>query len=446
MARSAKRVRLRETSLILAPIAIAVAVVAGAFWFAARLVEPAPPMQLVVATASKGSPYHRIAERYQQYMARNGVQLVLRETTGSFENLKLIKTPGSGVQAAILQGGIAGAEDAPSLQSLGRILYEPVWVFYRGGERLERLSQLAGKRVLVGPSGGGTHFLATRLLAASGVTAQNTTLVNMELPDYVEALKSGKADAGVLVLAPDARTIQRLFAESELRLMSLSQADGLAQRFPYLSKIDLKQGIVDFGRNVPDVDTAMVATRAALVVHEDLHPALANLLTQAVLIEQAQPVVGPNGEAPILQRVREQASASDPEFPMSDEARRVYRSGTPFLQRYLPFWAATLLDRLAVMLVPILGVLLPMLRIGPKLYTWQVRRRLLHWYDELKKVEADLADEPDAVAIAAKRARVEEIDEAVGEIPMPLAFANQLYDLRAHIDLVRRRLNDMKAA
>jgi TRAP-type uncharacterized transport system substrate-binding protein len=437
-------VRARETIYTLGPALLGVVLVALAFWGASRFVEPAPPMHLTIATASKGSPYYRIAERWQKHLARNGVRLELRETAGSLQNLELVRREGSGVMAAIVQGGISSATDAPELVSLGRIAYEPVWVFYRGEERLDRLSQLAGKRVLIGPAGGGTSFLATRLLAASGVTDKTSTLVNMDLPDYVDALATGKADAGLLVLAPDARTIERLFAVPDIRLMSLSQADALAQRFPYLSRIDLKHGIVDFSRNIPSADTAMVATLAAVVIHENLHPALANLLTQAIVAERAQPLVGPNGEAPILQRMADQLGV-DPEYPLSDEARRVYRAGTPFLQRYLPFWLATLADRLAVMLVPIIGVLLPMLRLGPKLYTWQVRRRLLHWYQELKLVEDDLDARPDDATIAAKLGRVDEIEQAVNEIPLPLTFTNQLYDLRQHIELVRHRLTSRRA-
>lgn len=437
-------VRIRETLMTAGPLAIGLLLVATAFWAAAKFITPAPPMQMVIATATKGSPYYKMAERYQEHLARNGVRLELRETTGSFENLRLIKEDGAGVQAAILQGGIMGANETQGLLSLGRVSYEPLWVFYRGEQRLERLSQLAGKRILVGPQGGGTQFLSSRLLAASGVTDANSTLVSMELPDYVDALATGQADVGFLVLAPDARTIQRLFAVDGIRLMSLAHAEAYAQRFPFLSRIELKQGIVDFARNVPAEDTSMVATLAAVAVREDLHPALANLMTQAILAERNQPLMGPNGEAPIFQRMAEVASVSDPEMALSDEARRVYRSGTPFLQRYLPFWLATLADRMMVMLLPIVGVLLPMLRIGPMLYAWQVRRRLLYWYRELKVLEEDIGPDADAALINRKRARVEEIELAVNEIPLPLTFTNQLYDLRAHIDIVRRRLGELR--
>lgn len=443
MAKSTTGVKLREIVLTVGPALLSVVLVAAAFWAASKFVQPAPPMTLTIATASKGSPYWRVAERYQAQLAKNGVKLVIRETTGSFENLALLKDPNSGVHAALIQGGITSAADAPQLLSLGRIAYEPVWIFYRGDEPLERLSQLAGKRVLVGPAGGGTYFLATRLLAANGITQETATLIPMELPDYVEALSTGKADAGFLVLGPEARTVQRLLGTPGVRLMNMTQADAYAQRFPFLSRIELKHGVIDFGRNIPSADTTMVATLAAVVVHEDLHPALANLLTQTIVADRTQPVVGPNGEAPILQRLGEQSIGNDPEFPLSDEARRVYRSGTPFLQRFLPFWLATLADRMTVMLVPILGVLLPMLRFGPMLYQWQVRRRLLYWYRELKNVELGLNASAGPDVITVKRVRIEEIEAAVNEIPIPLPYTNQLYELRSHIDMVRRRLADL---
>lgn len=422
------------------PIVLVLVFVAATFWLASKFVEPAPPKSFVMATASKGSPYWRTAERYQQFLARNGVTLVLQETTGSLENMQLLRSAGSGVQAAILQGGITSGSDVAELQSIGRIAYEPVWVFYRGATELSRLSDLKGKRILVGPAGGGTNFLATRLLAASGVTPDTATLATMELPDYVDELASGRADAGLLVLGPEARTIQRLFAVPDLRLMSLSQADAFSQRFPYLSKIELKQGVVDFARNLPVVDTAMVATLAALVVRSDLHPALANLLAQAVVSMHAEPVVGPNGEAPIFQRITDFPTLNDPEFPLSEDARRVYKSGAPILQRFMPFWLATLLDRMTVMLLPIIGVLLPALKLGPMLYQWQVRRRLLYWYRELKRLERGLTSTTTPDVIAQKRAMVEAIEAAVNEIPIPVMFSNQHFDLRQHIDVVRRRL------
>jgi TRAP-type uncharacterized transport system substrate-binding protein len=413
---------------------------AAVSWFASQFVSPAPPQKIVIATASRGSPYYRLAEQYRQFVAESGVALDIRETAGSLENLRLLKDGTSGVALGFLQGGIASLRDAPDLRSIGRLLYEPLWVFYRGDQRMDRLSELAGKRVLVGPPGGGTHQLAIRLLAANGVTADTATLINMELPDYVDALASGRADAGLMVLAPDAGTVARLFAAPHVKLMSLAQADAYSQRFPYLSKVELRQGVVDLARNIPPSDSVLVATMAALVVRDDLHPALVNLMTQAVVDVHAMPMIDPNGSAGILGRPGEFPVTVDPEFPLAPDAARVYKSGPPFLQRYLPFWLATFVDRMAVFLVPFLGLGLPLLRFAPTLYTWRVRRRILRWYGELRKVEVEIGEHSAVKDFDHAFAAIDRIDMSVDRLSIPLGFSNQVYDLREHINLVRRRL------
>jgi TRAP transporter TAXI family solute receptor len=428
--------QLRDLSGILLP---ALLVVGGAFLVTLQFVQPAPPNRIVVAAASKGSPYFDLAERYRRALAVHGVTLEIRETSGSLENLKLMLDDRAGVAAGFLQGGIATARDAPSLRSLGRVLYEPLWIFRNADAPIERMSDLKGKHVLVGPAGGGTNQLATQLLAASGVTRETATLINMELPDYVEALGHGKADAGFLVLAANARTVHQLFADPNVRLVGLPQADAYAQRFPFLTRLDLPEGIIDFAENIPAADTPLVATVASFVVRDDIHPALANLLTQAMLAAHGAPVTDGTGEVGVFEGSGVFPMQNDPVFSMADEARQVYRSGPPFLQRYMPFWLATFLNRMILMVIPITGVLLPALRLAPILYTWRMRRRLLRWYRELKNIEIE-GEATSVQQIREKQARIEEIEHAVDHLKLPIGFANQLYDLRLHIDMVRRRL------
>ncbi|CAK0772875.1 C4-dicarboxylate ABC transporter substrate-binding protein [uncultured Gammaproteobacteria bacterium] len=429
--------QVRELALVAGP---AILVVLAAFWIAAQFVTPAPPKEITIAAAAKGSPYYETAQRYRQVLAESGIELKVRETSGSMENLDLIKDPNSNVVAAFLQGGLANSNDAPDVRSLGRIFHEPVWIFYQGQAKLERLTDLVGKRVLIGPAGSGTAALATRLLAASGVTKDTATLITMGLPDYVEALDQNKADAGVLVLAPEARTVKRLFDNPKIRLMNVVQADAYVQRFPFLLRVELKEGVVDFARDIPPADTQMLATTTGLVIKEDLHPALANLLTQAAVSIHRQPKLNANGEAGIFQRAGSFPIANDQEFPMSLDAVHVYKSGSPFLQRYLPFWLATLVDRLMVMLLPAIGILLPAVRGAQALYTWRIRRRLFYWYSELVKVDAEVYTHSAPDQIAETIRKIDLIQDAVNRLPIPLGFVDQLYNLRGHINVVRHGL------
>jgi len=422
----------------------ALAIAVAAFWFAFKYVKPAPPTSFAIDTASKGSPYYELALRYRDFIAKNGVDAEVRESQGSFDNLKGLKDDGANVDAGIIQGGITSRFDSPNLLSMGRLLTEPVWVFYRGDEHLDRLTQLKGKRVLVGPDGGGTNFLAKKLLDANGITAENTTLISMQLPAYIDEFLAGRVDAGFLVLGAEAMTVQKLLRTPGVRLMNMSQADGLIQRYPFLNRIVLRQGVIDFGKNIPPEDTSLVATRAALIVRDDLHPTLIALLAQAVLAVQSQPTLTNAGEARLFSLPSDSLANDDPEFPLAPEARRVYKNGPTFLQRLLPFWLATLLDRLIVLILPLLGIILPLIRIVPFIYNWRMRRRILHWYKQLKMLESDLPKAAPAELIAEKEKALDRIEEGVYKISMPIQYSADLYNLRDHVEFVRRRVSLIK--
>lgn len=424
----------------IALISVAVlAALAGLIWLGLRFADPAPPSQFAIASASKGAPYHQFAERYAKHFQKNAIRFENRESDGSVSNLKALLDPKSGVQAAFVQGGLFSAKDAPDVISIGRITYEPLWVFHHASVTVTRLSDLKGKRVLVGPAGGGTNGLALRMLAANGITAENAILINRPLPDYVDMIDKGEADAGFLVLAAEARTIQRLLVAENVRLKSFTNADAYTQKFPFLTRLELREGVVDLGKRIPPADTTLIATTTAVLVRGDAHPALVNLLAQAVQETHAPQSHDAQGQATLFQRAGLFPTSVDPEFAMAEEARRVYRAGPPFLQRYLPFWLATMIDRLILSLVVVLPLLIPLFKLGPQLYKWRIRRRIIYWYGTLKDLEAR-AKTASPAQLPAHLAEIDRIEEAVDDIPVPLGFADQLYELRQNVDAVRARL------
>lgn len=428
---------LREIAIIVVPLCLAIA---GVVWLASRFVDPPPPSTFVISTASKGSPYYRFAERYAPVFARNGITLEIRESEGSIANIQAMQASPD-VSAGFVQGGLFTQQSAPGLQSLGRIAHEPLWVFHSDRIQVTRLTDLIGKRVLIGPAGGGTSGLALRLLAANGVTGENATLLNSELPDYVDALANGRADAGFLVLAAEARTIQRLFQSPGVKLMSFTNADAYTQKFAFLSKLELNEGAIDLGRKIPPDNTTLLATTAAVVVRDDAHPALVSLLAQAVHETHSAPIRDASGQASLFQRAGEFPTAADPEFPMTDEARRVYRNGPPFLQRYVPFWLASTIDRLLVSMLVLVPLVVPVAKLAPQLYRWRMRRRILYWYGVLKRLEGQSRTLTTTAERTRSLAELDNIEAAVDLVPIPLGFADQLYELRQNIDAVRARLS-----
>jgi TRAP transporter TAXI family solute receptor len=420
--------------IIVTIVVPAIAVVA-AFWIAARYVRPAPPDTFVMATGPDGGAYHLFAQRYRDILQRDKITMQLKPTAGSIENLKLLKDPDSGVDVALIQAGVASGEPPSGLRSLGAIYYEPLWVFYRSKEEVEKLSQLSGKRLAVGPEGSGTRALALQLLKASGINPSNTTILPTGGNDAVKALLNGTVDATLMVASPDAPTVRALATASGVKLANLVQAEAFTRRFPYLSAVQLPRGALDLAADLPSRDMTLLTTTANLVVRADFHPALGFLLLQAA--------TETHDRAGVLQKNGEFPAPRESEFVLADEAKRFYKSGTPFLQRYLPFWAANFIQRMAVLLLPLVAVLLPLVKVLPALIQWRYKSRVFKWYGELKHLETAAAANPDPAHLESCFKRLEEIENGVNHTRVGTHYSDYLYNLRMHVDLVRTRLRKL---
>lgn len=405
--------------------------VAAGFWGAWQFVRPAPPRHLVLATGSPEGAYHMHGARYRDELAKEGVEVTLRPTAGSIDNLKRLNDPDSGVDAAFLQSGTATLDDGSGLAALGTLYPEPLWVFTRG-RALDTLDALKGRRLAIGAEGSGTRKLALTLLESHGLQTGQTTLLPLGGLAAAAALAKGEVDAVFAVGAMRSAAVWTLLYTPGARLMHFSQAEAYARRLPYLRVVTLPRGTIDLERNLPERDIALVAPTAQLVAREDLHPALGDLLLQA-----AHEI---HGDAEVFQKAGEFPNAKGTDIPLSREAERYYRNGKPFLQRYLPFWAATLIDRMIVLLVPIVAILLPLIKIAPGIYAWRVRSRVFRYYGELKLLEYQAQQDPTAKTRQEWLAELDRIEEAAHRLATPVAFANDVYTLREHVHMVRQTL------
>jgi len=406
------------------------------FWAAAQFIRPAPPKQLVLSSGAEGGAYQRFAARYKDVLARYDVALVEQPSAGAVENLQRLRDEKFNVDVGFFQGGSDRASDRDTLLSLGSFFHEPLWIFYRAslaqdGE-LDRITQLKGRRIAIGPAASGTHNLAMALLEANGISGKPTRIFPQTGIAAVEALQQGKIDALFVVGPTESAAVWLLLYSEGVRLMSVSHADAYTRRFPYLTRLTLPQGAVDLARNIPARDITLLSTMATLLVRKEVHPALVDLMLLA-----ATEVHGDSG---IFQKPGEFPNATQVDFPLSKEAERYYKSGKPLLQRYLPFWAATLIDRMVVMLVPVLALLIPIVKFAPSLYGWRVRSRIFRRYGELKFLEADVEQEPGRQSREEWLMRLDAIEKDVNRMPTPLAFSDMYYTLRGHIGLVRETI------
>lgn len=409
---------------------ITILVIAG-FLFTWQFVDPAPPKQITIATGMEGGSYAHYGERYKEILARKGITVTVRHTGGAKENIRLLNDPKSGVSIALVQGGIGDPFGAPDLRSVGSVFYEPLWVITRGqAEPPRSLQVLKGKRIAIGGGGSGTRVLAKALLTDNEIDDENSTFLDLGGKQATDALAQGRIDAAFFVSAELSRQLLELAKKPGMHLLDFARADAYARRYHYLSKIRLPKGVLDLANDFPPTNMTLVAPTGALVAHADIHPALIDLfLEAAVEVHRSGNLTTPFGMFP---------SAKFLDFPLSSDAERYLKSGPTFLRRVLPFWAAVLVERLIIMLVPLITLMIPLFKIAPPAYRWGIRRKIYRWYKELKEIEEDwraagaTGDSADFVA------RLDDIQDQVSHVNIPLSYAEDLYHLRLHIVFVRQ--------
>ncbi len=408
-----------------------------------KVLDPTPPTRVVLATGSEQGAYAQFGKRYASRLKAYGIEVELRYTQGAAENLALLRDPNSGVDIAFVQGGAdelltARGEDAEAdgLSSLGSLFYEPVWLFYREdsaqrllkGEALTSLTQLVGWKLNIGPAGSGVPNLMKKLLDANGVPTTGISLLDQGQTSAVMGVLAGDSDALVFASAPESLMVQMLLQTPGIKLFNFAQAEAYSRRFPFMSPVVLPRGVVDLARDIPPLDVKLVAPTATLVARDTVHPALVQLFVQA-----ARQI---HGEAGWFQKKGEFPSTANTERPLAKEADRFYRNGTPLLQRYLPFWLANLIDRMWPVLLSIVAILIPLSRLLPPLYEFRIRSRIFRWYGQLREIETAVGQRP---ANELNR-ELDDIETHLEQVTVPLSYADELYSLRSHINLVRARV------
>jgi TRAP transporter TAXI family solute receptor len=411
---------------------VTIALTAGAIVCAAIFVlRTMPPRSIAMATGPAGGAYHVIGRQYQALLARTGVGLRLVATAGSVENLALLRDPHSGVNIALLQGGTVG-KAAGELESLGTLFYEALWIFHRGGLEGETLAALRGRKVSIGAVGSGSHALLLELLKRNEVDQDVGELLALPPQEAADKLLAGEIDAAAMVASWDAPVVQQLIADERVKLLNIVRTDAYVALYPFLSKATVPRGGGDLAKDLPPADVTLIASKASLLVRNDLHPAIQYLLlSTAVQIHSGVGMFHHAGRFPAAEGI---------EVPLSREAVQFYKSGQPFLQDNLPFWMASLVGRLLVLLIPIIAVLYPMMRFLPALYGWLMRRKIARLYGELRFLEDEITAGGGPTDAAQLMARLDQLEKQANQLRMPIAYEGMTYLLRNHIGVVRNRL------
>ena len=407
----------------------AILLIVAGFWIAYQFVAPPPPKKIVISTGSKTGTYFKMAQQYRNALAEEGIDLEIISSTGSGENINRLLNKQADL--AFIQGGTGNHEE--SLLSLGSLYYEPLWIFLNKELDINNMAGLSGLRIAIGKEGSGTQILARQLLQLNQINTHAAELLELSSAEAAEALIQSNIDINIMVASVDSDIVQQLLQNEQVKLLTLERADAYIRLIPYLSKISLPEGVINLKNNIPPHAVTLLAPTANLVVSEDFSSALSVLLLRAAeKIHGKGSVFSDSSTFPSDQYIA---------YPMSDVAERFYSVGSPFLMRYLPFWPAVFIDRMIVMLIPLLALLLPLGKIMPPLYRWRIRSKIYRWYKELQEVDDAIHEQHLSLSeLAQLSTELSQIENEVNKVKTPLSYADQVYNLLLHIDLVRKKL------
>jgi TRAP transporter TAXI family solute receptor len=430
---------LRDLAVSIGPFALlTIALLVLTYWW----LDPNPPKRVVLATGPAQSAYDEFGKRYAEALKRYGITVELLPSEGSSANLELLRT--GKADLGFVQGGTAdfAYDDEESIASLGSLFVEPLWLFYREDtarrliqrDTVNTLGELKGWRVNVGTPGSGVPRLFGTLLDVNRIGKTELVLSELEQTPATVAFLEGDIDALVFASAPESLMVQMLLQSPGIKLLDFAQSEAYSRRFGYLTPVVMPRGVVDLAGDLPPRDVRLVASTTSLLTHTRTHPAILQLF--------AQTATSLHGGAGWFSRTGEYPSLEHSEVPLSSEAVRAIRSGAPFLQRYLPFWQANLIERMWLAMGLIIALALPLSRIVPPLYTLRIRSRVFRWYAELREIEQrfERAQQQGDVITQDLLKQIDLMEQKVEKVVVPLSYVDELYALRNNIHLVRKQL------
>lgn len=407
-----------------------VLIFAALLYVGSRFLPPLAPNHLVIATGPKSGMYYHYAEQYRELLARQRIEVDIVPTRGSVEALQLLKE--KKVDIAFVQGGSADAFASEPFTSLASLYNEPIWIYYPAGTgTLRYLSDLRGKRIVVGEEGSGTKALSVTLLEANGVTPQNSTFLSLGSEAGAQALFEGEADALFSVIGTFAPLTRALLLDPQIALFDFTRSRAYTVRYPFLNAVTLDEGVMDLANNLPPKAKHLIAATATLVSRESIHPDLVRLVLQA-----AKKV---HGGAGVFRKAGEFPSASRVEFPMNVDAGIYLRDGETWLEKLFPFWIASIVKRTMLLMIPVIALMIPLIKLLLPLLNWRSRWKIYRWYKTLNTIEEE-SGEYDADQRRAAVATLENAMQDIRTVDVPLSYRREYYDLLQHFELVLSKL------
>ena len=403
----------------------------GAFYFTAQFIQPSPKKEITIATGAKDGNYYKTALVYKNLLEKDNVKVNILTSEGSIDNIKILKENKADV--AFIQNGTITSADTSNIKSLASIYYEPLWVFYRNeGYTVDYMIQFISKKIAVGTIGSGTKDLADKILKDNGINEQNSTILNYNTKEAKEKLEKGEIDVIFIVSSHNSEVVKELLADPKINLFSFKRARAYSRKYTFLEALDLYEGTIDLYKNLPDENINLLATTANLVVQKDFSEELKRILLKKVVeVHNKKDLFAKAGQFPNIDNMK---------LDLDEEAKRYFEYGDTFLEKIFPYWIASNIDRLKILLIPLLTLMFPLFKGLFPLYNWSMRSKIYRWYEEIQKIDKE-TDKAKKEELQSYFSRVEQLREEISkETKVPLSFMGEYYNLQLHLDHIKNKI------
>ncbi|DAB33563.1 MAG TPA: hypothetical protein CFH82_09740 [Sulfurospirillum sp. UBA12182] len=398
-----------------------------------QFIDPAPPKKLSIATGTTSGSYYKFAQEYKKLLEKEKFELLIVPTQGSVEALK--KLQNKEVDIAFVQGGVANEEEVKTLRSLASIYFEPLWIFYSEKFDFKYINELKGKKVSIGSEGSGTKPLALEILKQNSIDKTNTTLLELSNEAAQQALTKGEIDVLFSVISPSSKMVQSLLSNPKVKLLNIQRASAYSKKLHYLTPVSIGEGVVSLENNIPSSNITLLSTTATLVGQKDLHPDLIRLILKTAKQVHSTPSLFENNEI--------FPSKKYLQIPLHVDAKHYLEKGDSFLEKIFPFWIASSIDRLVIMIIPLLTLLIPIIKGALPLYRWRIRSSIYKWYKILHEIDLKL-ESLDKSELPKIKEDLEKMAEDIQKSSkIPLSYMGEYYDLRVHANLILGRIEKL---
>ncbi len=402
--------------------------VGAAFWFSAQFIKPQPDKILTIATGRSEGSYFAYAKRYKELLQKQDIKVNIIQTAGSLETLELLKKRKADI--GFVQGGTIDSLAYSELESIASIYFEPLWLFTKSALKpIEYIKELKEKHISIGEIGSGTNALVTQIAKANELKVDDTNKVeHFGLKESYNALKKGDIDAFFAVSSADNPIILKLLQDDDVRAVSLKRIKAYEKNFSYLKGITIFEGSIDLVNNLPKEDIHLLSTTATLAVGKQVDDTLVRLFTKVVKSENRR-----NDGFPSIKYL---------ELPINPQAKEYLLKGDSILEKIFPYWIASNIDRLKIMLIPLLTLLIPFIKGFMPLYRWRIRSKIYKWYKQLDQHDqkCEYYDDKELLSCIEELKHLQ--DEIKEHIDVPLAYMSEYYMLKTHVDFVLQKMLD----